>query len=126
MNKTDDILEKLKNANQPEIDMTEEIMNTVGPLPASPMGEEKGFGKSINFLPIVRMVLSLAAMWIVGFFIYLQYDVAAPSEANNSSPFGEGREGASTLREVYKYRLCQECKKTISYTQIRTMLYENN
>lgn len=124
MNKTDDILEKLKNANQPEIDMTEEIMNN--PLLTSPMGEEKGFGKSINFLPIVRMVLSLAAMWIVGFFIYLQYDVAAPSEANNSSPFGEGREGASTLREVYKYRLCQECKKTISYTQIRTMLYENN
>ena len=121
MNKTDDILEKLKNVQQPEIDLTEEIMSL---LPASPMGEEKGFGKSINFLPIVRTVLSLAAMWIVGFFIYLQYDVATPSEANNSSSFGGGREGA-TLREVYKYRLCQECKKTISYTQIRTMLYEN-
>ena len=125
MNKIDDILEKLKNAQQPEIDMAEEIMSL---LPTSPegRGEEKRASGGTFILPIVRAVLSLAAMWIVGFFIYLQYDVAAPSEANNSSPFGEGREGASTLREVYKYRLCQECKKTISYTQIRTMLYENN
>ena len=37
MNKTDDILEKLKNANQPEIDMTEEIMNN--PLLTSPKGK---------------------------------------------------------------------------------------
>ena len=125
MNKTDDILEKLKNVEKPQIDLTEEILSL---LPASPegRGEEKRASGGTVILPIVRTVLSLAAMWIVGFFIYLQYDVAAPSEANNSSPFGEGREGASTLREVYKYRLCQECKKTISYTQIRTMLYENN
>ena len=135
MNKTDDILEKLKNVQQPEIDLTEEIMSL---LPASPMGEEKGFGKSINFLPIVRTVLSLAAMWIVGFFIYLQYEASARAIAESErlgsiATEGKGMEGgavvasggASTLREVYKYRLCQECQKTISYTQIRTMLYEN-
>lgn len=122
MNKTDDILEKLKNAKQPEIDLTEEIMSL---LPASPKGrgEEKRASGGSVILPIVRAVLSMAAMWIVGFFIYLQYDVTIPLEANNSSPFGGDREGASTLREVYKYRLCQECKKTISYTQIKSMLY---
>ena len=129
MNKTDDILEKLKNVQQPEIDLTEEILSL---LPTSPQGESLTpvpspvrEGRSINFMPVIRTVLSLAAMWIVGFFIYLQYDVANPLEANNLLPSGGGREGGSTLREVYKYRLCQECKKTISYTQIRSMLYEN-
>jgi hypothetical protein len=129
MNKTDDILEKLKNVQQPEMDLTEEILSL---LPTSPQGESLTpvpspvrEGRSINFMPVIRTVLSLAAMWIVGFFIYLQYDVANPLEANNLLPSGGGREGGSTLREVYKYRLCQECKKTISYTQIRSMLYEN-
>ena len=118
MNRTDDILEKLKNMQQPQIDLTEEIMSRVGSLP-NPVRE----GRSINFLPIVRTVLSLAAMWIVGFFIYLQYE-AYPRGGMEGAPV-VASEGASTLREVYKYRLCQDCKKTISYTQIRKMLYEN-
>ena len=129
MNKIDDILEKLKNAPQPQIDNPEEItdliMGRLGPLPVAPKGEEKGSGMVVKFLPIVRAVLSLAAMWIVGFFIYLQYDVAAPTAKANLVPPGGGWEGASTLREVYKYRLCQDCKKTISYTQIKSRLYEN-
>ena len=118
MNKTDDILEKLKNVEKPQIDMTEEIMNT--PLLTSPRG---GKGAS-RTLFLVRTVLSLAAMWIVGFFVYLKYEATVPSKANNTFPFGGGRVEACTLKEVYKYRFCQDCKKTISYTQIRSMLYE--
>lgn len=121
MNKTDDILEKLKNANQPEIDMTEEIMNSLpDPLPSSLRG---GKGAS-RTLFLIRTVLSLAAMWIVGFFIYLKYEATVPSKANNTFPFWGGRVEACTLKEVYKSRFCQDCKKTISYTQIRSMLYE--
>ena len=121
MNKTDDILEKLKNTNQPEIDMTEEIMNSLpDPLPSSPRGG-KGASRTLFF---IRTVLSLAAMWIVGFFIYLKYEATVPSKANNTSPFGGGRVEACTLKEVYKSRFCQDCQKTISYTQIRSMLYE--
>lgn len=33
MNKVDDILEKLKNTEQPQIDLTEEIMNSLTPRP---------------------------------------------------------------------------------------------
>ena len=127
MNRTDDILEKLKNMQQPQIDLTEEIMNN--PLLTSPEGKSLTpvpspvrEGRSINFLPIVRTVLSLAAMWIVGFFIYLQYE-AYPRGGMEGAPV-VASEGASTLREVYKYRLCQDCKKTISYTQIKSKLYE--
>jgi hypothetical protein len=130
MNKTDDILEKLKNAPQPQIDNPEEIadriMGSLGPVPAAPKEKEKGSGMVIKFLPIVRTVLSVAAMWILGFFIYLQYDVAAPTAKTNLVPPKGGWEGASTLREVYKYCLCQDCKKTISYTQIKSKLYENH
>ena len=124
MNKTDDILEKLKAMQQPQIDNPEELTDLImGNLTSVPSPVKKG--KSINFMPIVRTVLSMAAMWIIGFFIYLQYDVPTPTEKNNLLSPGEGREGASTLREVYKYRLCQDCKKTIRYTQIKSMLYEN-
>ena len=127
MNKTDNILEKLRNAPQPVIDnadeLTERIMSSLGPLPASPKGEKKGSRTAI-ILPFVRTVLSFAAMWIVGFFIYLQYDVAAPTAKAYFLPTGDGLKGAPTLREAYKSRLCQDCKKTISYTQIKSKLYE--
>ena len=76
-------------------------------------------------LPIVRTVLSLAALWIIGFFIYLQFESAAPTEAKATLPLGGGQEGASTLKDVYKDYLCQDCKNTISYTQLRNKLYEN-
>ena len=122
MNKTDDILEKLKNMQQPQIDNPEEMTDLImGSLTSDPFPVRER--RSINFLPIVRAVLSLAAMWIVGFFIYLQYDADSPQEM---AVFPQGNtEGACTLREVYKYRLCQDCKKTISYTQIKSKLYEN-
>lgn len=123
MNKTDDILEKLKHAPQPQIEdseeLTELIMSSLTPV-SSPVRERR----SINFLPIVRTILSFAAMWIVGFFIYLQYETSPRGGMEGAISRG-GQAGASTLRKVYKYRLCQDCKKTISYTQIKSMLYEN-
>ena len=127
MNKTDDILEKLKHAPQPVIDNPEELTEMImSLLPASPegRGEEKREGRSINLIPFVRAVLSMAAMWIIGFFIYLQFEGSTPLEAGNCMLSDVPQNGA-TLREVYKNRLCQECKKTISYTKIRSKLYEN-
>jgi hypothetical protein len=124
MNKTDDILEKLKNMQQPEINNPIELTDLImGSLDSAPSLQGRARGGSV-ILPIVRTVLSLAAMWIVGFFIYLKYEATVPSKANNTSPFGGGRVEACTLKEVYKSRFCQDCKKTISYTQIKSMLYE--
>ena len=124
MKNIDEIMERLQAAEQPVIDhadeLTERIMKGLTPVPSSVRE-----GRTVSFLPLIRTVLSLAALWIIGFFIYLQFDVAAPIEAKDSLPFGGGREGASTLREVYKHRLCQDCKNTISYTQLRSKLYEN-
>ena len=125
MNNIDDILDRLQSAKQPALDCPEEltdmIMDSLDSPPALPVLE----GGESYILPLIRTALSLAAMWIIGFFIYLQFDVAVPvAQESQSSQKGAGSE-ASTLKEVYKDRLCQDCKKTIRYTQIRSKLYEN-
>ena len=129
MNNIDEILERLQSAEQPVIDNTEEMMERImrgidsqNPL-SVPVQPVRTGSRGEYSLLILRTVLSLAALWIIGFFIYLQYDIVVPVESNTSSQ--GGAEGSSTLKEVYKDRLCQDCKKTISYTQIRSMLYEN-
>ena len=123
MNKTDDILEKLQTMQQPVIDNSDEMVEKIiSLLPAS----TRGGNETSRVLIFMRTVLSFAAMWIVGFFIYLQYETSPRGGMEGAISRG-GQEGASgtTLKEVYKYRLCQDCKKTISYTQIKSMLYEN-
>ena len=86
---------------------------------------EEGRVRGWSSLLIIRTVLSLAALWIIGFFIYLQFESVTPTEAKVSLPFGGDKAGASTLKDVYKDYLCQDCKNTISYTQLRNKLYEN-
>ena len=118
MNKTDDILERLKGRmpSTPNPDeLTERIMEKLDSLPAK---------RKPVLLPLVRTVLSLAAMWIVGLFIFLQFETTTPKEEKGFT-LSELPQSGATLREVYKNRLCRECKKTISYTKIRSMLYEN-
>ena len=104
-------------------------MNTVGPLPASPMGEEKGFGKSINFLPIVRTVLSLAAMWIVGFFFVLQIESTDQAEINNVENQFPSPQPAycteGTPREILMCYLERKREKQSIYSLIKRNLYEN-
>lgn len=120
MNSIDNILERLQSAEQPVIDnpdeLTERIMKSLDATDSS--------SKVITLLPIVRAILSIAALWIIGFFIYLQFDdhlhkVPLSLLPSLSAP------PASTLREVYKKRPCADCKNTISYTQLRSKLYEN-
>ena len=129
MNNIDDILERLQSAKQPALEHPEELtdrimerLNSLDSEVATPSPAERLKG---NALLILRTALSLAAMWIIGFFIYLQFNTFTPV-AQESLPTTKGAgSGASTLREVYKHRLCQDCKKTIRYTQIRSKLYEN-
>ena len=116
MNNIDDILQRLQAAEQPMIDhpdeLTERIMKGLDSQDSPPA----------LILPLIRTVLSLAALWIIGFFIYLQFESATPV-VQEALP--ERGTGASTLKDIYKDYLCQDCKKTISYTQLRNKLYEN-
>lgn len=141
MNKTDDILERLRTAQQPLIDtpdeLTERIMRSLDSQNSKVISpsltecqevrtERSGrTGLKGRSLLIIRTVLSAAALWLVGFFIYLQMDAAPPVAEQTLPSLEEVESGASTLRDAYKGYLCQECKESISYTQLRNRLYEN-
>ena len=123
MNNIDDILQRLQAAEQPVIDnpdeLTERIMKGLDSKVTTPSLTGRVRGGS---LLIIRTVLSLAALWIIGFFIYLQFESATPV-VQEALP--ERGTGASTLKDIYKDYLCQDCKKTVSYSQLRNKLYEN-
>ena len=131
MNKTDDILERLKNMPQPIIDnpddLTERIMGSLGSQDSKVTTPTLTGKARSGALPLIRTILSLAALWIIGFFIYLQFDSVAPVSQQTQPPQPSiiNLQSSPTLREVYKNHLCQDCKKSISYTQLRSMLYEN-
>ena len=133
MNKTDDILEKLKNVERPQIDMTEEIMSL---LPSSPEGKSLTpvpsplrEGRSINFMPVIRAVLSLAAMWIVGLFFVLQIESSDQAEINNVENQYPSPQPAycteGTPREILMCYLERKREKQSIYSLIKRNLYEN-
>ena len=123
MNKTDDILEKLKNANQPEIDMTEEIMNSL------PLTSPRGGIEASRTLFFIRTVLSMAAVWLVGLFIVLQTESTGQEEIYNlenqyPSPQPEYcTEGTS--REILMCYLERKRERQSIYSLIKQNLYEN-
>lgn len=106
MDKTDDILERLKEW-QPTLDnpdeLTESIMANVKPR------------RSIR---VPATVSSVAAILLIGFFLY-QNRPSDETFHNYTASVSRG----NTLGEVYARK--QAGKKTISYTQFKKMLYEN-
>ena len=125
MNKTDDILEKLKNANQPEIDMTEEIMNSL-PL-TSPQG------KSLTPRPLQgERVLKRRRLWpwigavaasiIVAFFLWpnspavveqpvVTEVVEQPApEAPKASDYSESSDKPTPSKATNPKRTCEDNK----------------
>ena len=133
MNKTDDILEKLKNVEKPQIDMTEEIMSL---LPSSPEGKSLTpvpsplrEGRSINFMPVIRAVLSLAAMWIVGLFFVLQIESSDQAEINNVENQYPSPQPAycteGTPREILMCYMERREAQPHIYQQLKQKSYEN-
>lgn len=80
--------------------------------------------KPSAILITLRVISSIAAIWLVGLFFYQQRTVSAPDIPSNEVPhyishFSSG----STLKDVYTSR--QQRDQLISYTQLRQMRYEN-
>ena len=77
MNKTEDILEKLKAIEQPTIDnpdaLTDLIMSN---LPE----QEAPASKPQAMLTVLRIVSSIAALYLVGLFFWLQQEPVAKVE----------------------------------------------
>ena len=73
----------------------------------------------------LRIILSIAAIWLVGLFFYQQTSVSEPSLQSNKVPHNSisHLSTGSPLKDVYTSR--QRKDQLISYTQLRKMIYEN-
>lgn len=126
MDKIDDILERL-SAQQPDIDNPSELTDLIlANLPErreAPHRQEETTSQTCRFLTLLRVVSSIAAIWLVGLFLYVNKPVSVTQRKmdvvhyyTNTLPAG------STLKDVYTSR--RQKDKQISYTQLRTKYYE--
>lgn len=121
MSKTDELLERLRT-QQPVLsdpdELTAHILDNLPPQEILPKCEPVA-------MLVLRVVSTLAAVWLVGLFLYVNMPtISAPQTANevphyHNSTLSQG----GTLEAVYQRHQRQD--KQISYNQIRKMLYEN-
>ena len=126
MDKIDDILERL-SAQQPDIDnpseLTDRILANLPERREAPHRQEETTSQTCRFLTLLRVVSSIAAIWLVGLFLYVNKPVSVTQRKmdvvhyyTNTLPTG------STLKDVYTSS--RQKDKRISYTQLRTKYYE--
>ena len=73
----------------------------------------------------LRIISSIAALWLIGLFLYQQIPVREQQTSTNEVPHYHTSQlsSGSTLKDVYTSR--QTKNQLISYTQLRKMIYEN-
>ena len=124
MNRTDEILERLKDW-QPVIDNPDELTEHImANLPDRKIIPLKKTDYRHSFVIALRAVTAIAAIWLIGLFFYVNRPESVSPATTNEVPhyyFSDLCAG-STLKDVYTSR--RRSEKLISYTQLRTMLYE--
>ncbi|MBR2200328.1 MAG: hypothetical protein IJ894_06225 [Bacteroidales bacterium] len=122
MNNIDEILERLKGA-QPEIDNPDEFTDLIMSALPDRNTESKTPEKESRIVKFVRIVLSAAAVLLVGLFIYtndLDADTPTTTQTNYQiSGFTYG----DYLKNVYTNR---HNKASINYLQLKKLHYENH
>ncbi len=127
MNKTEDILEKLKAVEQPAIDnpdvLTDLIMSNLPEQVGSPRQTGAGLAPG-TILIALRVISSVAALWLIGLFLYNTF--TEPNHHEQQGLYGQTIDltSGSTLKDVYTSYLRASQEKSISYTQLKTMHYE--
>ncbi len=122
MNNIDEILERLKGA-QPEIDNPDEFTDLIMSALPDRDAESKTPEKESRIVKFVRIVLTAAAVLLVGLFIYtndLDADTPTTTQTNYQiSGFTYG----DYLKKVYTNR---QNKASINYSQLKKLNYENH
>ena len=122
MNNIDEILERLKGA-QPEIDNPDEFTDLIMSALPDRNTESKTPEKESRIVKFVRIVLTAAAVLLVGLFIYtndLDADTPTTTQTNYQiSGFTYG----DYLKNVYTNR---HNKASINYLQLKKLHYENH
>ncbi|MBO4891312.1 MAG: hypothetical protein J5502_01775 [Prevotella sp.] len=134
MNKTEDILEKLKAAEQPAIDnpdaLTDLIMSNL-PKQNAPQKEQPK--KPYAMLIALRVISTIAALYLVGLFFYLQQEPVAKVETAYNNNMVEEPQPASqpayctegTPREILMCYMERREAQPHIYQQLKQKSYEN-
>ena len=129
MNKTEDILEKLKAIEQPTIDnpdaLTDLIMSN---LPE----HEAPASKPQAMLTVLRIVSSIAALYLVGLFFWLQQEPVAKVETAYNNKVEEPQPAPQpayctegTPREILMCYMERREAQPHIYQQLKQKSYEN-
>ena len=129
MNKTEDILEKLKAIEQPTIDnpdaLTDLIMSN---LPE----QEAPASKPQAMLTVLRIVSSIAALYLVGLFFWLQREPVAKVETAYNNKVEEPQPAPQpayctegTPREILMCYMERREAQPHIYQQLKQKSYEN-
>ena len=136
MNKTEDILEKLKAAEQPAIDnpdaLTDLIMSNLPEQTGSSRQTRASLAPGAT-LRVLRIVSSLAALYLVGLFFYLQQEPVAKVETAYNNNMVEEPQPASqpayctegTPREILMCYMERRKAQPHIYQQLKQKTYEN-
>ena len=133
MNKTNDILEKLKAAEQPAIDnpdaLTDLIMSS---LPEQDAPQKEQAQKPHAMLIALRVISTIAAIYLVGLLFYLQQEPVAKVETAYNNKVEEPQSvpqpaycTEGTPREILMCYMERREAQPHIYQQLKQKSYEN-
>ena len=133
MNKTNDILEKLKAAEQPIIDNPDELTDLImSSLPEQNAPQKEQPQKPQAILIALRIISSIAALYLVGLFFYLQQEPVAKVETAYTNKVEKQQPAPQpayctegTPREILMCYLEHRQAQPDTYKQLKRMNYEN-
>lgn len=120
----DELFNRLQG-QMPTLDPPDEMVDSI--MESLPDREEhlpQKASKQQAVLVALRTITSVAAMLLIGLFIYVNQPVK--TEAQNAYAYTTDFPHSSTLENMYTRHLQASQSKTISYTQIKRMLYAKN
>lgn len=125
MNNIDEILERLQNLEQPEMDDADEFTDLI--MSALPDRNANTTKQTVNHEPrvikLVRVILSAAAVLLVGLFLYTNVmDTELPTTTQNNYNI-TGFSYGDYLKNVYTNR---QNRATINYSQLKKLNHENH
>lgn len=121
MNKIDDILDRLQG-QMPELDNPDEMVeNIMQNLPDREMALPERESKPQVWLVALRVITSAAAIWLIGLFAYVNWP--QESATQNMNAYITDFPRSSTLENMYTRCMREDQSKSISYTQLKQMIY---
>lgn len=137
MKQVDDIIKSI-NGQQPEIQhpdaFTDWIMDSLPEREEEKVVEmrvkakDTSDGKRDRLMVAIRTVASIAAVWLIGLFVY-DYVMTTAEKTGADDSYAYRMINAShgsTPWDVYTYHLGRQKQNHISYSQLKSMINENH